>query len=248
MSRQIIDRVRLFPLALNYLARRNPWVPVWWSVALPGFGHILMGQTVKGFILMAWEVLVNHQAHLNVAIYHSLLGHAEQAKEVVAYRWLILYPLFYGFSMFDAYRTCLDINHLEQLERLQPRRRFERTLTTFSGVVMLSRKNPALAALWSAILPGLGQLYIYRGLKALTLMGWYLAVVLLSGLADAAYHSLLGEWSEVGAHLDYQWLLFWPSIYIFGIVDAYTDAVEQNLVVDDAFRYRMRKYLRNGTK
>ncbi|HWI51293.1 MAG TPA: hypothetical protein VNT01_04050, partial [Symbiobacteriaceae bacterium] len=205
-----------------------------------------MGQNLKGLILMSWEILVNHQANLNLAIYYTLLGQYDLAKQAVHCQWLIIYPLFYAFSMFDSYRICLDLNCLDQLERLQERRHFEYNATSYMGRTVLSRKNPIMAAIWSAGIPGLGQFYADRGLKALTLMGWYLAVVLKSGLSFAAYYSLLGEWEKIPGRLDFQWLLFWPSIYIFGIVDAYSDCVEQNRIVDQAFMWRMRKYLRNS--
>jgi len=248
MTREIIPRIRLSSLAANYLARRNPWVPVWWSVALPGFGHLYMGECLKGLILMSWEILVNDQAHLNQAITLTLLGDTERAKAVVHPQWLMIYPLFYIFTMFDAYRTCVELNLLAESERLQSQRRFDRVVSSAWGTQQLTRRNPIMAAIWSCAVSGFGQLYIDRGLKAVILMVWYLVVVLKSGLAMAAYHSILGEFSLASENLDFQWLLFWPSIYIFGIADAYADTVEQNRVVCTAFRYRMRKYLRNGTK
>ncbi|HWI61438.1 MAG TPA: hypothetical protein VNT75_06360 [Symbiobacteriaceae bacterium] len=248
MRSQIIPRIKLYPMGLQYVSRRNPWMTVWWSVALPGFGHLLMGQNLRGLILMSWEILVNIQSNLNLAIYYSLVGQAEQAKAVVRHEWLILYPLFYIFSMYDAYRTCLDLNRLAAMERLQKHRRFELIGSSWLGTTHLSRRNPLMAALWSAALPGAGQLYAARGLKALTLMAWYLAVVLKSGLANATYHTILGDVAGADVQLDYEWLLFWPSVYLFGIADAYNESTEQNRIVDEAFRWRMRKYLRNGLK
>lgn len=248
MSREIIPRYGLSALATNYLARRNPWVPVWWSVALPGFGHMYMGASLKGLILMAWEILVNDRARLNEAITYTLLGDGERASAVVHPQWLMIYPLFYIFTMFDSYRTCVELNLLAESERLQKHRRFDRVFTSAWGTQQLTRRNPIMAAIWSSAVPGFGQLYCDRGLKAVILMVWYFLVVVKSGLAVAAYHSLLGEFALASANLDFQWLLFWPSIYIFGVVDAYTDTVEQNRIVCTAFRWRMRKYLLNGTK
>lgn len=248
MSTQIIPRIKLYPFGIQYVALRNPWAPVWWSVALPGFGHLLMGQNVRGLILMSWEILVNVEGNLNMAIYYSLLGEIDQARAVVRYEWLIIYPLFYIFSMFDAYRTCLDLNRLATMERLQKRRRFDRVSASWVGTTYLSHRDPAMAAIWSAALPGAGQLYADRAVKSLTLMGWYLAVVWKSGLAHAAFHTLQGNLAGSDVQIDYEWLLFWPSIYLFGIADAYSEVVEQNRIVSEAFRWRMRKYLRNGKK
>jgi TM2 domain-containing membrane protein YozV len=231
---------------MAYAVHRNPWTAVWWSVALPGFGHLFMGQHAKGLILMSWEILVNHQAHLNTAIYLTLLGEYDKARDVLNYNWLIIYPLFYLFSMFDAYRTCVDLNNLTDRERVQPKRTFQMVSTTALGITMITRRNPVMAAFWSATITGFGQFYNDRGLKSLIMMGWYLAVVLKSGLSTAAFYTVTGRLDEVLAVLDFQWLLFWPSIWVFGVVEAYADTVEQNTLCDEAFRWRLRKYIRNG--
>jgi hypothetical protein len=92
---------------------------------------------------------------------------------------------------------------------------------------------------------GLGHLVSNRLVKALVLMGWYLAIVLRSNLSLAVYYTLLGDFHRAAQVVDYHWLLFWPSIFVFGIVDAYAEVVEQNVLADMACRYRIRKYLRN---
>lgn len=241
-----IPRVQVTPVSMAYAVHRNPWNAVWWSVALPGFGHLFLGQHVKGMILMSWEILVNHQAHLNTAIYLTLLGEYDKAREVLNYNWLIIYPLFYLFSMFDSYRTSVELNKLTDRERVQPKRTFQMVSTTALGITMITRRSPVMAAFWSATITGFGQFYNDRGLKSLIMMGWYLAVVLKSGLSTAAFYTVTGRLDEVLAALDFQWLLFWPSIWVFGVVEAYADTVEQNTLCDEAFRWRLRKYIRNG--
>lgn len=246
MPPKVIPRIKQYPMGAQYLTHRNPWVPVWWSVALPGFGHLYIGDNLKGIIFMSWEILVNLNSHLNIAIFHTLTGNVKQTNAVLRHEWLIIYPLFYAFTMFDAYRSCLELNRLACMERVQKRRQFDIIGWSIFGTSFVTHRDPLMAALWSAALPGAGQFYAGRGLKSLTMMGWYLAVVLQSGMANAIFHTVLGEWEAASRNLNFQWLLFWPSIYIFGIVDAYTEVVEQNRIAEDAFRWRMRKYLRNG--
>lgn len=240
-----IPRVVLSPFGISYLFRRNPWVPLWWSVILPGFGHIHLGQNIKGLTLMFWEILINHQAKINLAIYYTVIGEGQQAAAVLDYRWASIYPLFYIFAMVDSYRIAMEYNHLDRMETVQQKRRFDRVSVSILGVHGMDRRNPIYAAIWSALVIGLGHLHCNRMLKALVLMAWYLVVVIKSGLSQAAYHTFLGHWDMVHQALDYQWLLFWPSIYVFGIVDAYGDAAEQNRICDMAFKHRMAKYLLN---
>lgn len=233
-------------MGVHSLHKRNPWVAVWWSVLVPGFGHLFLGQTVKGIFLMSWEILMNTEAHLNLAIFHTLNGHWDLAREALDYRFAILYPLVYLYGMCDAYRLAVEGRKLYQLERLQVRRRFDRASVTAWGVHGINRRNPLMSSFWSAMLLGLGQLCNNQFLKALVLMLWYLVVIVKSNLSLAAYHSLLGQFDQARQVLDYQWALFWPSIFVFGVADAYDGAVEQNNQAEEAFRYRMRKYLQNG--
>ncbi|HLN65354.1 MAG TPA: hypothetical protein VK464_27850 [Symbiobacteriaceae bacterium] len=244
-NHNLIPRLRASPVGVSYLVRRSPWIPVWWSVILPGFGHIYLSQNLKGLMLMSWEILVNNQSHLNLGIYYTVLGDIDKAAAVVDYRWLILYPLFYIFAMVDSYRVGVEYNQMASLERMQKQRRFDRVSISPLGIQAADLRNPALGAFWSAVMPGLGHMYSNRMIKSFVLTGWYLAVVLKSGLTLAAFHTLLGHFELAKTFIDYQWLLFWPSIYIFGIVDAYSDVCEQNLLCAMAFKYRLRKYLRN---
>lgn len=244
----LIPRVVASPIGVSYLHRRNPWVPVWWSVALPGFGHMYLGQNLPGLLLMSLEILINDRAHINLAIFHSVLGHADKAKAVIDYRWAALYPLFYVFSMIDSYRLAVEYTQLIELEQLQRRRYFKTSSLTPLGIFTLTRRNPVVCAAWAALMSGLGHLQCNRIFKAVILIGWYLTIVMKSGLSQAAVHTFLGQFAKAKEGIDYQWLLFWPSIYIFGIVDAYSDAVEQVNIAHEAFEHRMSKYLLNPSK
>lgn len=240
-----VPRVVLKTLDIAFVRHRNPWVSVWWSVCLPGFGHFAMGQHLKGLIFMSWEIVVNQLGHVNTAIYHTVLGDFDKAKAVLDYRWAILYPLFYIFAMLDSYRVCMDINWIADMESVQPRRRFDHVAVSVFGISTLCRRNPVMAAVWSAVAPGLGHLYCDRRVKAFILTGWYLAVTLNANLVLSVFHLIQGDFETARQLVDFQWLLFWPSIYIFGIVDAYQDTVEQNGLYQEAFEYRMRRYIKN---
>ena len=44
---------------LNCIHLRNPWISAWWSAAFPGFGHLHLGNYLKGFVLFFWEIIIN---------------------------------------------------------------------------------------------------------------------------------------------------------------------------------------------
>lgn len=75
-----------------------------WSIALPGFGQLLNGKYVKGFVLIAMEFLVNMMAHLNLAIKFSFQGDAAAAVGITDYQWLMFYPCLYMFGIWDSFK------------------------------------------------------------------------------------------------------------------------------------------------
>ncbi|MGE5674778.1 MAG: hypothetical protein ACM3XM_13055 [Mycobacterium leprae] len=240
-----IPRVVVSPAGVSHLYQRNSWSGMWWSVALPGLGHLFLGQTMKGLLLMTWEILINTMAHLNLAIFHTVRGEYALAAQVINPQWAVLYPMVYIFAIIDAYRVGVDSSRLLQMEKLQKHRRFDRISISGSGVYAPNIRLPLMAAFWSLGSVGLGQLYCSKTLKAVVLTAWYLVILFKSGFSLAVYYTAVGRFDLVGQVVDYQWLLFWPSIYIFGICDSYDDTVEQNNISREAFRYRMRKYLKN---
>jgi hypothetical protein len=78
-----------------------------WSIALPGFGQILVGQYFKGGLFILLEFLINVNSHFNMAIMYSFLWEIDKAFEVIDYQWLMFYPCLYMFAMWDSYRHAM---------------------------------------------------------------------------------------------------------------------------------------------
>lgn len=47
---------------------------LWLSATFPGLGHIRLGSYLKGFILIALEIIINIKADLNLSILYSFTG------------------------------------------------------------------------------------------------------------------------------------------------------------------------------
>lgn len=222
------------PLGVNFVHTCNPWVAVWWSVALPGLGHFYLGAHLKGFILMSLEIILNNLSHLNLAIYHSLLGDVARAREVLVMKWAFLYPAVYLLSFWDAYRLAVELNWLAKLEAQQPQRHFNYQHLCIWGHGMLVKRSPWVAWFWSTFVFGAGHLYNSQLLKGAMLMGWQIALIALASASNAVYLTLLGQGRLAAESVDYQWLLFLPSMYLFSMWDAYHDCVEQNKLAEEA--------------
>ncbi|WCK56383.1 hypothetical protein PP175_10955 [Aneurinibacillus sp. Ricciae_BoGa-3] len=78
--------------------------------------------------------------------------------------------------------------------------------------------------LWSIALPGFGQILNGKFFKGLLLIGLEFLINVQSHLNEVIISSFHGDISETIANTNYQWLMFYPCIYMFGIWDAYKDA------------------------
>ena len=78
-----------------------------WNIAMPGFSQILTGQLIKGIFFVVSEMLLNMKSNFNVVIMSSFLWEIDRAISIANYQWLMFYPCFYMFSLWDAYRFAM---------------------------------------------------------------------------------------------------------------------------------------------
>lgn len=226
---------------LSVLPAGTPWMPMWWSAALPGLGHLCQGFYFKGLILMFWEVLINTKARLNLGIIYTFTGQFAKAREVVDPGWSLFYGVVFFFAIYDSYRIRMELNALSRLEQKQSRHNYRLMYMSGYSMTYLGRSNPWVAAAWSALLTGFGHIYNMKTFKALVLLIWTVAIIVLAHLTDAIVATFTGRFSRAAAIVDYQWLLFYPSVYIFAIWDAYNDSVEKNKLFAEAQKSYLRK-------
>ncbi|RPF50576.1 hypothetical protein [Aquisalibacillus elongatus] len=83
-------------------------------------------------------------------------------------------------------------------------------------------RNKKLEVLfWSIAFPGFGQLLNHQLIKGITLIILEVVINVFSKFNMAIMYSFLGEIDKAIQVVDYQWLMFYPCIYFFGIWDAY---------------------------
>jgi len=210
---------------------RNPYVIAWWSAAFPGFGHLLLSKYLRGLLLFVWEVVVNNQSRLNLAMVYSFCGNIELAKETLEIRWLLMYIPVYLFSIWDSYRTCIDLNKVFLLA--------DRENAPFNSfnigaleINYLDKRVPVMSLLWSLFLPGLGQLYIHRIVLAFFSLVWTVIFLYFSKTLVAVHYLFLGNIPKSTSVLDIQWLLYMPSMWGFAAYDSYINTVENNKLFD----------------
>ncbi|CAN7516764.1 hypothetical protein LJR153_003666 [Paenibacillus sp. LjRoot153] len=84
--------------------------------------------------------------------------------------------------------------------------------------------NELEKVLWSIALPGFGQLLNGKFLKGLLFIGLEFLINVQSHLNEVIIASFKGNIQEAIAHTNYQWLMFYPCVYMFAMWDAYRDA------------------------
>lgn len=228
-------------LGTTQLHLRRPSIIAWWSAAYPGFGHLLLSKYLRGFVLFIWEVFINLNANINLAILYSFQGKFDMATNVLDSRWLLAYLPVYFFAIWDSHRTTVDMNKVYLLAERENHRFNIFSIGTME-INYLDKRNPIMAGIWSALVPGLGQLYIHRLVTALFVISWTVAFLYLSHILEAVTLLFLGDISQSTAVLRAEFLLMLPSIYGFSIYDAYVNTVENNKL----FEKEQRKFLQDN--
>lgn len=84
------------------------------------------------------------------------------------------------------------------------------------------------AILWSVALPGFGQLLNGHLLKGIVFIILEFTINVMSSFNQAIMFSFLGKITEASNIVDYQWLMFYPCLYMFAMYDAYKFAEGRN--------------------
>lgn len=213
------------------LHQRNPLIIALWSVAFPGFGHILAHKFITGFALFLWEFYINQLTQLNTAMMYSFNGDIAQAKAVLNEKYIYLYIPVYLFAIWDSYRTTVDENKVHLLAKRENAKYPSFSVSPFE-MNYLDKKKPWIAMVWSMTVPSLGQLYIHRILAATLTLVMTMLIVIHSNMIEGLHYFLLGDFLKSREVMGAQWFLYFPSIYFFGMYDSYSNAVELNKLFD----------------
>lgn len=219
------------PYSANYLHLKNPWNSVWWSAAFPGLGQIMMCKYVIGFILICWEILINQLANINLAIFLSMTGRFEEAKDVLNLKWFLVYVPVYIFAMWDSYVKTVMLKKDYLLSYINGYEVISDNINTLE-LNKLDKREPFLSIIWSIFTPGIGYLYINRILSVIVFAIWFIVILYFSNLLPAIHFTAIGDFKAARDTMDPQWFLYFPSLYLFVIYDSYVQTVENNKLFD----------------
>jgi len=231
-------RANITAFAINYLFPKNPWTVAWWSLALPGMGHMMLGHSYTGIIFLVWELIINTQANLNTAILYSFTGNFELAKQFIDYKWLLLYPAVLIFCVWDSYHIAEEQNKIFYLcTREKPVINF--IAIDSLGINYLKPYNPLHMAFWSAFAPGTGHICMKKLITGFLGFIIWISIAYLSGVNQGIHLTFACSFQEVKSVLNPQWFLFLPSIFCYAFYSAYVNAQALN----ELYRVEQRSYL-----
>ncbi|WHH61576.1 hypothetical protein [Petroclostridium sp. X23] len=233
-------KMDITPFGINYIHRSHPWTALWWSAALPGFGHMHLGAYIRGLMFMIGEILINLEGHLNLAIFYTFTGNFEKANHVLNERWSLFYAGIWVFALYDVWRLTIEMNGICELEEAQEKRFFKRMSISPLSITKLDQGNPLLAAFFSAVMGGAGQIYNGQFIKGFILVGWVMTVNYYAQINHLISKFISGKEIYLQS-INWQWLLFFPSIFVFCIWDSYVSAVEINKLLVEEQRYHFGK-------
>jgi hypothetical protein len=78
------------------------------SAAFPGLGHILLSKHLKDFSFFIWEVFINYEANINLAILYSITAVEAQKKPLTSNG--CLYICRHTYSHMGQLQTAVDLN------------------------------------------------------------------------------------------------------------------------------------------
>ncbi|MGC5327640.1 hypothetical protein [Brevibacillus sp. SYSU BS000544] len=88
----------------------------------------------------------------------------------------------------------------------------------------MDNRRPIEALLWCIAFPGFGQFLNGKYFKGVVLLFLEFVINMGSHLNQVIRLSFLGEIQQAIEMANFQWLMFYPCVYMFGIWDAYKDA------------------------
>jgi TM2 domain-containing membrane protein YozV len=85
-------------------------------------------------------------------------------------------------------------------------------------------KNKIEALFWSIALPGFAQFLNRKPLKGIVFITLEILINIMSNLNQVIILSFHGQIQEAIEQTNYNWMMFYPCLYLFVIFDAYKDA------------------------
>ena len=109
--------VSMSSVEINCLDKRSPWTCAFWSLLMPGLGHLYIHRLATGFFILVFWIAATYFSSLLEAVHYTFTGAFHMAAAVVDPEWLLFMPSIYGFSVYGAYVYIVEFNKVFEKEQ-----------------------------------------------------------------------------------------------------------------------------------
>jgi hypothetical protein len=106
-------------MSFQYIERKNPFLPAFYSFLFPGLGQLYNHQIGIACWAILWWWIHLTMSHAHEALLYFLFGNFPMSVAVLDPQWLLFMPSIWGGSIYYAYITALEQNRLFRREQRQ---------------------------------------------------------------------------------------------------------------------------------
>lgn len=99
-------------LEINYLDKRKPWLAVVWSMGIPSVGQLYLHRIVLATFILLSTIVIVWQSNLILSLHYLILGDVGTSSSVLDRQWLLYFPSYYFFTIYDSYTNTVENNKL----------------------------------------------------------------------------------------------------------------------------------------
>lgn len=141
-----LDVVSMTAFNLNTLDKRVPWISIFWSLAMPGLGHLYCHRLTTGILVISFTLICFYLSGLLDAIHYTFLGSFSQATAVCDPEWLLFLPSVYMSAVRGAYVSVVEANKLFESEQREFLRRSYQTAAPALPMIKTKESETVLIA------------------------------------------------------------------------------------------------------
>lgn len=114
-----IQSMSVGAFSIHILDKRSPLLAVFWSLLMPGLGHLYLNLIPTGCLLLVMTMAQIVMSNFLEALYLTLIGSFREATAVLDIEWTLFLPSIYGFAMYESYVAAVECNELFRREQAQ---------------------------------------------------------------------------------------------------------------------------------
>lgn len=145
-EKALLPVITMTAFNFNSLDKRVPWLSIFWSLTLPGLGHVYCHRLTTGILVIGFTLVCFYLSGLLDAIHYTFLGSFSQATAACNPEWLLFLPSVYSSAVRGAYVSVVEVNKLFDSEQREFLRRSYQTAVPALPVIKAKESEALLIA------------------------------------------------------------------------------------------------------